>query len=137
MNKKIFLIGILLVLGVSIVAVSAAPLNFNTPDGFEIKKDLGLENREVSFMGLDAKQNVTIMQKDDQQINVTTYETVKEADLTLDGSKNLAEKNIGGKQGYMDNNDGKVKFMYKNPDTKGIFVEITAPSEELVQAVLK
>lgn len=115
MNKKIFLIGILLVLGVSIVAVSAAPLNFNTPDGFEIKKDLGLENREVSFMGLDAKQNVTIMQKDDQQINVTTYETVKDADLSLDGSKNLAEKNIGGKQGYMDNNDGKVKFMYKKP----------------------
>ena len=61
MNKKIFLIGILLVLAVSVVAVSA--VNFNTPDGFEVKKDLGSENKEVSLMGVDAKQNVTIMQK--------------------------------------------------------------------------
>ena len=113
MIKKIFLIGILLVLAVSVVAVSA--VNFNTPDGFEVKKDLGYENKEVSLMGVDAKQNVTIMQKNDQQINVSTYELSKDASLTRDGMKqSIVEKTISGKQGFFEEKDGKSVFIFQD-----------------------
>lgn len=136
MNKKIFLIGILLVLAVSVVAVSA--VNFNTPDGFEVKKDLGCENREVSFMGVDAKQNVTIMQKNDQQINVSTYELSKDANLTRDGMKqSIVEKTISGKQGFFEQKDGKSVFIFQDQDNKRVIVNIEAPSEDLIAAVLK
>lgn len=136
MNKKIFLIGILLVLAVSVVAVSA--VNFNTPDGFEVKKDLGCENREVSFMGVDAKQNVTIMQKNDQQINASTYELSKDANLTRDGMKeSIVEKTISGKQGFFEQKDGKSVFTFQDQDNKRVIVHIEAPSEDLIAAVLK
>lgn len=136
MIKKIFLIGILLVLAVSVVAVSA--VNFNTPDGFEVKKDLGCENREVSFMGVDAKQNVTIMQKNDQQINASTYELSKDANLTRDGMKeSIVEKTISGKQGFFEQKDGKSVFIFQDQDNKRVIVQIEAPSEDLIAAVLK
>lgn len=136
MNKKIFLIGILLVLAVSVVAVSA--VNFNTPDGFEVKKDLGSENKEVSFMGVDAKQNVTIMQKNDQQINASTYELSKDANLTRDGMKeSIVEKTISGKQGFFEEKDGKSVFTFQDQDNKRVIVHIEAPSEDLIAAVLK
>lgn len=136
MNKKICLIGILLVLAVSVVAVSA--VNFNTPDGFEVKKDLGCENREVSFMGVDAKQNVTIMQKNDQQINASTYELSKDANLTRDGMKqSIVEKTISGKQGFFEQKDGKSVFTFQDQDNKRVIVHIEAPSEDLIAAVLK
>lgn len=136
MNKKIFLIGILLVLAVSVVAVSA--VNFNTPDGFEVKKDLGSENKEVSLMGVDAKQNVTIMQKNDQQINVSTYELSKDANLTRDGMKeSIVEKTISGKQGFFEQKDGKSVFIFQDQDNKRVIVHIEAPSEDLIAAVLK
>jgi len=136
MIKKIFLIGILLVLAVSVVAVSA--VNFNTPDGFEVKKDLGCENREVSFMGVDAKQNVTIMQKNDQQINASTYELSKDANLTRDGMKeSIVEKTISGKQGFFEQKDGKSVFTFQDQDNKRVIVHIEAPSEDLIAAVLK
>ena len=136
MNKKIFLIGILLVLAVSVVAVSA--VNFNTPDGFEVKKDLGSENKEVSFMGVDAKQNVTIMQKNDQQINASTYELSKDANLTRDGMKeSIVEKTISGKQGFFEQKDGKSVFIFQDQDNKRVIVQIEAPSEDLIAAVLK
>lgn len=136
MIKKIFLIGILLVLAVSVVAVSA--VNFNTPDGFEVKKDLGCENREVSFMGVDAKQNVTIMQKNDQQINASTYELSKDANLTRDGMKeSIVEKTISGKQGFFEQKDGKSVFIFQDQDNKRVIVHIEAPSEDLIAAVLK
>ena len=136
MIKKIFLIGILLVLAVSVVAVSA--VNFNTPDGFEVKKDLGCENREVSFMGVDAKQNVTIMQKNDQQINASTYELSKDANLTRDGMKeSIVEKTISGKQGFFEEKDGKSVFIFQDQDNKRVIVQIEAPSEDLIAAVLK
>ena len=136
MIKKIFLIGILLVLAVSVVAVSA--VNFNTPDGFEVKKDLGCENREVSFMGVDAKQNVTIMQKNDQQINASTYELSKDANLTRDGMKeSIVEKTISGKQGFFEQQDGKSIFTFQDQDNKRVIVHIEAPSEDLIAAVLK
>ena len=136
MIKKIFLIGILLVLAVSVIAVSA--VNFNTPDGFEVKKDLGCENREVSFMGVDAKQNVTIMQKNDQQINASTYELSKDANLTRDGMKeSIVEKTISGKQGFFEQKDGKSVFIFQDQDNKRVIVQIEAPSEDLIAAVLK
>lgn len=136
MNKKIFLIGILLVLAVSVVAVSA--VNFNTPDGFEVKKDLGSENKEVSLMGVDAKQNVTIMQKNDQQINASTYELSKDANLTRDGMKeSIVEKTISGKQGFFEQKDGKSVFIFQDQDNKRVIVHIEAPSEDLIAAVLK
>ena len=136
MNKKIFLIGILLVLAVSVVAVSA--VNFNTPDGFEVKKDLGSENKEVSLMGVDAKKNVTIMQKNDQQINVSTYELSKDANLTRDGMKeSIVEKTISGKQGFFEQKDGKSVFIFQDQDNKRVIVNIEAPSEDLIAAVLK
>lgn len=136
MNKKIFLIGILLVLAVSVVAVSA--VNFNTPDGFEVKKDLGYENKEVSLMGVDAKQNVTIMQKNDQQINASTYELSKDANLTRDGMKeSVVEKTISGKQGFFEQKDGKSVFTFQDQDNKRVIVHIEAPSEDLIAAVLK
>lgn len=136
MIKKIFLIGILLVLAVSVVAVSA--VNFNTPDGFEVKKDLGSENKEVSLMGVDAKQNVTIMQKNDQQINVSTYELSKDANLTRDGMKeSIVEKTISGKQGFFEQKDGKSVFIFQDQDNKRVIVHIEAPSEDLIAAVLK
>lgn len=136
MIKKIFLIGILLVLAVSVVAVSA--VNFNTPDGFEVKKDLGYENKEVSLMGVDAKQNVTIMQKNDQQINASTYELSKDANLTRDGMKeSIVEKTISGKQGFFEQKDGKSVFTFQDQDNKRVIVHIEAPSEDLIAAVLK
>lgn len=136
MIKKIFLIGILLVLAVSVVAVSA--VNFNTPDGFEVKKDLGYENKEVSLMGVDAKQNVTIMQKNDQQINASTYELSKDANLTRDGMKeSIVEKTISGKQGFFEQKDGKSVFIFQDQDNKRVIVHIEAPSEDLIAAVLK
>ena len=136
MIKKIFLIGILLVLAVSVVAVSA--VNFNTPDGFEVKKDLGYENKEVSFMGVDAKQNVTIMQKNDQQINASTYELSKDANLTRDGMKeSIVEKTISGKQGFFEQKDGKSVFIFQDQDNNRVIVQIEAPSEDLIGAVLK
>jgi len=136
MIKKIFLIGILLVLAVSVVAVSA--VNFNTPDGFEVKKDLGYENKEVSLMGVDAKQNVTIMQKNDQQINASTYELSKDANLTRDGMKeSVVEKTISGKQGFFEQKDGKSVFIFQDQDNKRVIVHIEAPSEDLIAAVLK
>lgn len=136
MNKKIFLIGIFLVLAVSVVAVSA--VNFNTPDGFEVKKDLGYENKEVSLLGVDAKQNVTIMQKNDQQINASTYELSKDANLTRDGMKqSIVEKTISGKQGFFEEKDGKSVFIFQDQDNKRVIVHIEAPSEDLIAAVLK
>lgn len=136
MNKKIFLIGIFLVLAVSVVAVSA--VNFNTPDGFEVKKDLCYENKEVSLMSVDAKQNVTIMQKNDQQINASTYELSKDANLTRDGMKqSIVEKTISGKQGFFEEKDGKSVFIFQDQDNKRVIVHIEAPSEDLIAAVLK
>jgi len=136
MNKKIFLIGILLVLAVSVVAVSA--VNISTPDGFEVKKDLSYENKEVTLMGVDAKQNVTVMQKDNQQINASTFELSKDANLTRDGMKqSIVEKDISGKQGFFEEKDGKCVFRFQDPDNKKVIVQIEAPSEDLIQAVLK
>ena len=89
-------------------------------------------------MGVDAKQNVTIMQKNDQQINVSTYELSKDANLTRDGMKeSIVEKTISGKQGFFEQKDGKSVFIFQDQDNKRVIVQIEAPSEDLIAAVLK
>ena len=89
-------------------------------------------------MGVDAKQNVTIMQKNEQQINASTYELSKDANLTRDGMKqSIVEKTISGKQGFFEQKDGKSVFIFQDQDNKRVIVQIEAPSEDLIAAVLK
>lgn len=131
MNKKIFLICLILAAVIASIGVASAISEVNLPDGYSLDDSLKVDNETTELFGVECIYNRLVMVNGDKNITVDTFFPEKE--ITLTPSNGSEMKNIAGVDGLYQEKDGRYLFIYSDNNQ---FVQIDSPEESLIEAVI-